>query len=205
MNISILGLGWYGEPLALELLKDGHQVSGTTRTKLKCLEFLKKNIPTEVLTTENTPSEDLLDADVVILNIPPIKEELSWFKSFKWKKDVWVIFVSSVSVEYKPDSESAKILKAQEDWVKETFPTWTVMRFGGLYGKERHPGKHLAGRKGIPEGNRPISLVSLEETIATTKEVLAHKVQKDTLTVIGKDRRSRKEFYTEYCRQNGLP
>lgn len=205
MKISVIGLGWYGEPLAQELLKDGHKVSGTTRTKMKCLEFLKKGIPAEVLTPETTPTEDLLDADIVILNIPPFKDELTWFKSWRWKKDAWMIFVSSVSVENKPDSESAKELKAQEEWVKETFSTWTIMRFGGLYGKERHPGKYLAGKKNIPEGDKPISLVSLEETIAMTKEVIELKIQKDTLTVIGKDRRSKKEFYTEYCRQNGLP
>lgn len=205
MKISVIGLGWYGEPLARELLKDGHKVSGTTRTKMKCLEFLRSGISAEVLDSSLIPSEEMLNSDIVILNIPPFKEELAWFKSFPWKKDAWIIFVSSVSVENKPDSESAKILKAEEDWVKDYFPTWTILRFGGLYGKERHPGKYLAGKKNIPEGDKPISLVSLEETIAATKEVIQHRVQKDTLTIIGKDRRSKREFYTEYCRLNGLP
>ena len=74
MQISIIGLGWFGLPLARLLQKDGHTILGTTRTPSKLEALSKEDIKVFALDYGSKPSEELLASDVIILNIPPSKD-----------------------------------------------------------------------------------------------------------------------------------
>ena len=161
MKISIVGLGWFGEALALKL-KAKHEILGTTRSQDKISMFAHQNIDAEELNLALTPSENILSSDVIILNIPPFHHQLAWLQSWAWKKSTHVIFISSTSVYGNlsgtvdesttpvPDTENAKILVAEENWIS-SFPVFTIIRFGGLIGASRHPGKILSGRQNKEE------------------------------------------------------
>ncbi|WP_408096967.1 hypothetical protein ACJVC5_18180 [Peredibacter sp. HCB2-198] len=189
-KVSILGLGWYGSPLRDELLRHGFDVVGSTRTKEKL------SPDSRLLAYPELPSEDLMDADIVVLNIPPFPEELEWFKKWPWKKP-WLIFISSTS-------ESPTLL-AQEEWVRANFTDWTILRFGGLLGGKRHPGKHLSGKKNLAAPKRPVNLLHLEDAVGVTVAVIQNNVKGKTLGVVCDEHRTREEFYSEYCRENNLP
>ncbi len=195
MKISVIGLGWFGEDLALELLKDGHEVQGTTTTLAK-KEILKATgVNSFLLSYPDLPSDELLKVDCVILNIPPFPEELNWFQSWNWDENTWMIFISSTSGS----------LLGQEEWVKSSFKKWTILQFGGLYGKHRHPGKSLSGRKNLPGRKWPVNLLHLSDAIGFTKKVIELKLQSASFPVLSGDHPSREEFYQAYCLRHELP
>lgn len=194
MRISVIGLGWFGEDLARELIKEGHEVQGTTTTIAKKEAFIREGINAQLLSYPVLPNSSLLKTDIVILNIPPFPEELSWFKSWAWEENAWLIFISSTSGG----------LIDQEEWVKSTFRNWTILRFGGLYGKERHPGKSLSGRQNLPGRHWPVNLLHLSDAIGFTKKVIELKLSHTIFPVLSADHPSREMFYREYCLRNNL-
>jgi nucleoside-diphosphate-sugar epimerase len=205
MKISILGLGWYGTPLAIELRNQGHDIYGSTRSEEKVREFRFQNLYASTFSYPNLPSEDLINSEIVILNIPPFEEQLDWFKSFDWNPETWVIFISSTSVYPQPESKNGHILKAQEDWIQDHFKKWTILRFGGLYGADRHPGKYLSGRKNLAGRLAPVNLIHQDDCVEFTKTVIKDKLQNILFNCVSDDHRTREEFYSEYCLKAGIP
>lgn len=199
MKISIVGLGWFGSSLADQLTD--HEVAGTHRTDLN---------------ESNTPSAVIMDADVFVLNIPPFIGQLEWFKSWNWNLKTHVIFISSTSVygqeegildesiPPKPTTENAKLLTQEEEWIK-TFPHHTVIRFGGLLGKNRHPGKVLSGKKNLSGGNQPVNLLHLDDAVGFTKLVIEDKLQNKTFNLVNPEHPTREAFYQSYARDHNLP
>lgn len=115
MNISVLGCGWLGFPLALQLHQLGHSVKGSTTTsdKLSLLEqnqirpFLLK-IPDGLDHDQNSA---MWKSDLLILNIPPGRRSSDLLNRFPGRIKAirdklespastvgWVIFASSTSV-----------------------------------------------------------------------------------------------------------
>ena len=205
MRISIIGLGWFGEPLAKALLKDGHEISGSTRTQEKKDQLTKENIKVDLLDYPGYANKDLLDADIVVLNIPPFSNQLEWFESWQWNPNTWIIFISSTSVYSKKNSENISTLKQEESWIQSEFNNWTILRFGGLIGNGRHPGKHLSGKKNLPGRLWPVNLVHIDDCIGVTKTIIQKKIQNEIFNVVASDHPTREKFYTDYCLKNGLP
>ena len=205
MKISIIGLGWYGEALARALLLNGHQVMGTTRTEAKKTVLQGLGIETHLLSFPHPPSEALLNSDVIILNIPPFEGELEWFMKWNWSPESWVIFISSTALYPKAESKNALLLMEQEEWVKKSFANWSILRFGGLIGGGRHPGKSLSGRKDLPGRLWPVNLIHQKDAIGFTLTVLTKRLQNKTFLVVSNEHPLREEFYRDYCSGKGLP
>lgn len=215
MKISIIGLGWFGEALALELAGQ-HDIYGTTRSEEKAAVLEKKNITVEILTMASIPSGNLLAADVIVLNIPPSHQQLEWFKSWHWNKQSHVIFISSTSVYGKntgyvdetilplPDTDNARILVEEENWFK-FFPVHTIIRFGGLIGLNRHPGKFLSGKTNIAGGNLPVNLIHLDDCVGFVKAVMEQKLTNEVFNLAHPEHPLRRDYYQSYCREHNLP
>ncbi len=77
MNISILGCGWLGLPLACELIENGHTVKGSTTTEQKIKKLEEKGIEPYLLNfkpqldCEGNSCEEFFESDLLVLNIPP--------------------------------------------------------------------------------------------------------------------------------------
>jgi nucleoside-diphosphate-sugar epimerase len=197
MKINILGLGWFGEPLAKALMNQGHEVKGSCRTTEKQQNLFSKNISSFTLNYPDLPSEELLNAGVIVLNIPPFAEELAWWKSWNINPETWIIFISSTS--------NSPLLLEQEKWIQETFHQWTILRFGGLIGGGRHPGKHLSGRKNLPGRLWPVNLIHQDDVVSFTNLVITKKIQKEIIDVVSDEHPTREEFYSDYCQSQNLP
>lgn len=214
MKISILGLGWFGLALGQEL-KGKYQVCGTTRTEEKLSSLRNFFSHVHVLNLETLPPESILDSDVIIINIPPFKGQLEWFKNWKIKKDKHIIFISSTSVYGEkqfivdedtnpiPDTENGKILIEEEEWIK-SFDFFTIIRFGGLIGQNRHPGKFLSGRTGLGGGNYPVNLIHQEDAVQFTKMILEKKMTGEVYNLVHPNHPSRRDYYENYCRVHHL-
>jgi nucleoside-diphosphate-sugar epimerase len=197
MKISILGCGWYGSELALHL--EGHELLGTTRTPEK-VEMIRALGVKPFLITQ-TPPDEVLQSECIVLNIPPHENQLKELKSWKWNHDSWIIFISSTSAYNQTDG----ILNQEEEWVQKSFKQWTILRFGGLIGKNRHPGKFLSGRTNIKGRLWPVNLIHLEDTVGITKTVIDLKIQNKIIDVVSDEHETKEDFYSEFAIRKNLP
>jgi len=201
-QISILGCGWLGLPLAKTLLNNDISVKGST-TSVEKLSIMKNSgiqgFQIELSETEIKGEVDVFleNSKILIIDIPPklrgnSKEDfISKIKNlipFIEKSTIEnVLFISSTSVygdtstslsvteETKtcPDTESGKQL-VQAEQLLQSNPNFKtiILRFGGLIGEDRHPIKFLAGRTNIENPNAPINLIHQEDCIGIILEIL---------------------------------
>jgi len=209
-QISILGCGWLGLPLAKALLENGFLVKGSTTSvgKLSVLENLGiQAFQIELSETKIQGEIDsfLENSKILIIDVPPklrgnskedfvfkIKNVISFIEKSTVEN---VLFISSTSVygdtstalsvteetELNPDTESGRQLVQTEQLLQSNSNfKTTILRFGGLIGEDRHPIKFLAGRKNIENPNAPINLIHQEDCVGIILEIL-RQAQNDKL------------------------
>jgi nucleoside-diphosphate-sugar epimerase len=224
-QISILGCGWLGLPLAKALLKNEFSVKGST-TSVEKLSVLEDSgiQPFLIALSEEKPTGNLTgfleNSKILIIDVPPklrgsekenfvskIKNIIPFIEKSTIEN---VLFISSTSVygeenlvvieetELNPDTESGKQLVQAEQLLQSNpnFKT-TVLRFGGLIGEDRHPIKFLAGRKNIENPNAPINLIHQDDCIGIIMEILKSNSWNETFNAASPFHPSRKEYYTK--------
>lgn len=207
-QISILGCGWLGLPLAKALLKNSFSVKGST-TSVEKLSVLKNSgvqafqIELSETKIQGEVNSFLENSKILIIDIPPklrgnskenfvskIKNVIPFIEKSTIEN---VLFISSTSVygeenlivteetELNPDTESGKQLIKSEQLLQSNpnFKT-AILRFGGLIGEDRHPIKFLAGRTNVENPNAPINLIHQEDCIGIILEIL-RQAQNDKL------------------------
>lgn len=225
MQISILGCGWLGFPLAEVLVSEGFPVKGSTTSPEK-MERLKerKIIPFLVAVSENGIEGDMVDfmegSEILIIDIPPklrglntesfvkkIQHIISFIEASGIQK---VLFVSSTSVygesnvlvtettSPNPDTESGKQLWEVERMLQnnQNFST-TVLRFGGLIGRDRHPVKHLAGKENVENASAPVNLIHQEDCIGIIKAIVELQIWGETFNGVAPYHPSKAIYYTQ--------
>ena len=117
MQISILGCGWLGLPLAKKLIENGYEIKGSTTSESKLVTLKSNKIEPFLIELSETKiigtiSEFLYNSEILIIDIPPglrktnetsvgkvfvnkIKTLLPYVENSNIEK---VIFVSSTSV-----------------------------------------------------------------------------------------------------------
>lgn len=233
MRISVLGCGWLGFPLAQYLLKEGFEVKGSTTSPEKLLLLKQANIDAYKIkfphSNSETESSGFWDTDVLILNIPPQRGNdhveryypqliKSVIETAEFHKVSWVIFASSTSVysetggltkeaDAKPGHASRHtgeaILKAEEI-IQNSAIDSTILRFGGLYGYDRHPVKYLSGKKNLSDAHKPVNLVHQIDCIKVVAAVLNEKAKNTIFNVVSDGHPPRKEFYQSAAQHFGL-
>jgi len=233
-QISILGCGWLGLPLAKSLLQNGYMVSGST-TSVEKISALKNAGITPFLirlsdvTIEGEMDSFLKNSEILIIDIPPklrsdssenfvgkIQNLMPFIENSSVKK---VLFVSSTSVYSEenttitvetfpnPDTESGKQLLEAEQLLQsnKNFQT-TVIRFGGLIGENRHPIQFLAGRTNIENPEGPINLIHQMDCIGIIETILQQDSKgNETFNAVAPYHPTRKEYYTQKALELNLP
>ena len=235
MNISILGCGWLGLPLAKKLVEEGHVVKGSTTSREKMTQLTSKGILPYLLKlhTEGIQGDItafLSDADVLIIDIPPglrgdpdanFIGKIGRLQDYIKKSGVAnVLFISSTSVyedsleipvytENDPAngiSESAKQLRSAEELLRNSESfSASIVRFGGLFGPGRNPVNYLSGRKNIKDPKAPVNLIHLEDCIGIIIEIINKKAWGEIFNAASPEHPSKEEHYTSKARENNLP
>lgn len=197
-SISIVGCGWFGLPLAKQLIAEGYRIKGSKRTELAAEQLSEHGIEGYKLALpSDTPiPESLFNSDILILNLPPglrrgsstfLSQLDQIFATVKAHTYQQVIFISSSGV-YSDQGENineqatigtstkAKTLYEAEQLVTANIQAskTTIFRFAGLVGGSRHPGRFLAGKKDLTGGNQVVNLVHLQDIIAVTALAIKH-------------------------------
>lgn len=220
-------------PLAKQLLQNDYSVKGSTTTESK-LELLQKEGISPFLISlkaKETPKETaafLENSEILIITIPPglrgnsgesFVEKIENFIPFIEKSSVKkVIFVSSTSVyadenqvvteatHPKPETESGRQLLISENLLlnNKNFQT-TILRFGGLIGKDRHPVKFLSGKDNIENPEAPINLIHQSDCIEIIEKVIEKDIWNVVFNAVAPFHPSRKEYYTNKAKELNLP
>ena len=128
-----------------------------------------------------------------------------------------VIFVSSTSVygegqlivteltQPHPDTESGKQLIESEQLLQNNsnFKT-TSIRFGGLIGNDRQPGKYLAGRENLENPDAPVNLIHQEDCIGIILKIIEMNSWNETFNAVSSFHPSRENYYTQKASEMNL-
>lgn len=230
-SISILGCGWLGMPLAQHLVQQGYQVKGSTTHPDK-LAVLQKNkiIPYLIqLDPEINPDYDaaFFESEVLVINIPP-KRQPETASMYLRQMDILinivsrssvkkVLFISSTSVypdlnrevteddAKDPDKASgAVLLQAETAFLNHKHFQTTVLRFCGLYGPDRNPGRFLAGKVLNTSGNAGVNLIHLEDCIHIMSRIVEQEVWGEVFNACADLHPAKNDFYPQAAQALGL-
>jgi nucleoside-diphosphate-sugar epimerase len=230
MTVSILGCGWYGLPLAKTLVAKGINVKGSTTSagKLETLaETGIKPFLIDLSADDAAYNSEFFTCDVLVIAIPPksragegaeyvlkLQRVINAINQNKIQK---VILISSTGVyadlnmevneltDPQPDTISGKILYEAEELFRQQikFKT-TIIRFGGLIGPSREPGRFFAGKKDIPNGLAPVNLIELNDCIGITEAILNKDAFGYTFNACSPHHPPKFAFYTKAAAKAGL-
>lgn len=234
-QISILGTGWLGFPLAKRLMQLGYTVKGSTTSAEKLPMLTAEGIQAYQISVEpegisGDVQKFLEGTDVLIIDIPPgmrrdPKKQFS--KAIQLLAEAVersavkkLIFVSSISVYAETDSfpiytestapnadsAAGKELAASEEILlkNDIFET-TVLRFGGLFGGDRHPVKYLAGRTGLSNPLGPVNLIGREDCIGIIEKLLKNDIFGTVYNAVYPLNPPKEKYYRKKAEEMGLP
>ena len=207
-NISILGCGWLGLPLAESFLNKGFSVKGTTTTKDKLPKLQSVGITPYLIDIHSESfNSDFLDSDILIIlitskNIDAFKQLIQHIEASRIKH---VIFISSTSVypntnavvTEKSPTKDSPLVKIEHLFRKNNTFKSTIIRFGGLFGDQRKPGNFIRSHNTIPNPEGFINLIHLDDCINIIASIIENNIWDDTLNACADSHPKRSEFYTK--------
>ncbi len=231
--ISILGCGWLGFPLATSLIGQGYSVKGAT-TRNEKIKMLQENSIEPYLIKLNPEinknyDPSFFDTDILVVNVPPgrkrtgvvdfhVAQMRSLIHALHNTPVSKLLFVSSTSVypnlsrEVKeedagsPDRESGQALLQVENLLKENSNfTATIVRFAGLFGSNRNPGRFLSGKTLDNNGEAPVNLIHLDDCIAVLSAIIKQERWGEVYNACADVHPSKKAFYTAAVQDMGIP
>lgn len=232
-DVSILGCGWLGLPLAEALVKSGKSVKGSTTSPAKLDILAQKgitpylvNLQPELL--DEAILADFLEADCIVLNIPPrlrsdkgssyLQQLHLLLKALLDAPVKKVLFVSSTSVYNdlnrvvtEEDTALTKntdpgytLLQAENLFMGREEWLTTIVRFSGLVGEDRSPGRFMAGKKGVANGDAPVNLIHRDDCIAILTRIMEQEKWGEVYNACADEHPMRKDFYPPAALALGL-
>jgi len=223
-TISVLGCGWLGLPLAKFLIKNGYSIKGSSPTS-ENLTILVKNeiIPFRIFFDPEINKDfdaSFFNSEILIVNFPPKRREdieefhpqqfKALIKQLRFSSIKRVIFISSTSVYANlnrvvtetdnqiPEKNSGKALRIVENMLlaQTDFQT-SIIRFGGLIGYDRKPGRFFSKIKNAVGGDSPVNLIHQDDCINIISHVIKNNLWGEIYNACCPEHPTRKEFYVE--------
>ena len=206
-NVSILGCGWLGKPLAISLLDDGYSLKGSTTKEEKLALLEDNNIEPFIVDISSFEEfDDFLHTDILIIAIT--SKDIDGFEHLITQIEnsiiQKVIFISSTSVYARANkvmTEDDEILNTPlstiENLFREnTFFETTILRFAGLFGDERHPSNWFNNGRKIPQPKGFVNMIHKEDCIEIIHEIINQNCWSQTFNACSNHHPTRREFYT---------
>lgn len=239
-DVSILGCGWLGRPLARHLVERGVFVRGSTTTPEKVNALRQDGVEPYLLTLdpglsgENVAS--FFASPILVLNVPPSRDADDVCSRYLRKIDAvrlaagegdveWILFASSTGVypnverqvteaDQPPGEPDAlpgprrrtgrAVLEAEARLIDDPAFATTIVRFGGLYGEDRHPGRFLAGRTGVSRPEAPVNLIHREDCVALLTTLIKQDCRNEVFNACADAHPARRAVYTRAAEVLGL-
>ena len=232
-KVAIVGLGWLGMPLAMALTSRGWQVTGSKTTpdgveaaRMCGIESCQLTLTPE-LECDADELEALLAVDALVVTLPAsrtveggehylraVQNLVDSALAFSVPR---IIFTSSTSVygdgngvvkehsPLQPVTVAGKTLVELEIWLHDLHGTSVdILRLAGLVGPKRHPGRFLAGKTEVRDGEHGVNLVHLDDVVEAIILLLQTPKGGRTYNLCAPAHPSRQDFYPSVARQLGL-
>ncbi len=229
-SVSIIGCGWLGLSFAKSIMTKGWKVKASTTRNAKLTMLKRYGIEPTILQFPVKGNLDLshFQSSYLLISFPPARKSSKKLKSYSLSvsqiveaanKSIQIkkiIFISSTSV-YEKKSNSIDenspttpttisgqtILEAEHIIARSKIP-FIILRFGGLAGPQRHPGKFLAGKVGLSNGNQMINFLHLEDAVWIINHMMESSIENEIFNVVAPIHYTKKEFYTKMSASIGL-
>ncbi|WP_275316399.1 NAD-dependent epimerase/dehydratase family protein [Tenacibaculum bernardetii] len=207
MNVSILGCGWLGKPLATYLISKEFIIKGSTTSVDKLPVFKEEGINPFLVDIDKVNEETIqpfLTSEILIVAIPSknvlgFKNLIREIEKSTIKK---VIFISSTSVypslnkemteeDATIDSPLVEIENAFR--VNKNFKT-TIIRFAGLFGYERQPGNWFQNKK-VPQPKGFVNMIHQDDCVEIICQIIQQDVFGEVFNACSNHHPTRKEYY----------
>ena len=207
-EISILGCGWLGEPLAKKLIETGYAINGSTTTPNKIDRLASSGIKAFIIDLYelNDSIADFLDAEILIIAIP--SKNIDGFKKLiiqiERSRIQKIIFISSTSVYENSNSIVTEISSVKDISLVEIenlfktnrhFQT-NIIRFAGLMGYDRKPGNFFPVGKKIPNPVGHVNMIHQDDCIGIIIAIIKKDLWDETFNACADTHPTRREFYT---------
>ncbi|RIW16245.1 epimerase [Algoriphagus lacus] len=222
-TVSIIGLGWIGEPLAFHLMGKGLQVQGSTTSGEKQEKIRAKGINAIRFSLNPYPEglgfNALFQSEILVVNIPPRTrsgnggfhlEQLKYLRSLIDHSPVRkVIFVSSTGIY--PEAPTGEkygenflltfentgnqtLLQAEQLMDEGREFELTIVRFGGLMGEDRIPGKYFSGKEHVA-GHTRVNFIHRQDAVRLLGWVIDKELWNETFNGVAPIHPLRREVY----------
>ncbi len=214
-RISILGCGWLGFALAVDLIEKGYRVYGSTTSNPKVSELETKGITPFVIDISNKEINisDFLVSDILIIaitskNSNDIKNLIKNIEKSEVRK---VLFVSSTSVYPNTNSivteesntNNSPLANIEKLFITNSYFETTIIRFGGLFGYDRKPGDFFKSDKKIENPEGYINFIHRDDCVRIIKQVIKKDIWNEVLNACSDSHPTRREFYLKEAEKLG--
>ncbi|MCU4674333.1 NAD(P)H-binding protein [Catenovulum sp. 2E275] len=231
LNISILGAGWLGLPLAQHLLTQGYNVHTTRSSQAGCDQINSQFVPCSVFelgenfTDNQSVAHRIFNADILIVTIPPGFRQVNKGQDYllKWRQITTqanlagvkkIIMTSSTSVYPEQDklmletdatahNEKADILLQAENLLTTDFNgDYIIVRLAGLFGPDRHPARFIKHMKTLSQ-QAPANMLHLDDAIKAISFLIDKAVKNEIINISSPERVSKADFYKQAIKIDG--
>jgi nucleoside-diphosphate-sugar epimerase len=231
-SVSIIGLGWMGKPLALLLQQKGFQVKGSTTSPEKLKKLQAKGFEAIHFSLnphpEGTGFNALFQSEILVVNIPPktrsgngtfYLEQLKYLRGLIDNSQIRkVVLVSSTGiypeipcpVEYSEDypitlenTGNETLLRAEQFMDQNRKYELTIVRFGGLMGEDRIPGKYFSGKENVT-GHTRVNYIHQIDAVRILDWIIRQELWNDTFNGVSPFHPLRREIYEKTAHELGI-
>lgn len=231
-KISIIGLGWLGEALALLLQEQGHTVLGSTTTQEKQVRLKESGLDALHFCLSPQPEgvdfERLFQSEILIITLPPRSRNsggaayLAQLQQLRILLDASavkeVIFISSTGIYseqgreqvYEEEEEltadtagNPTLLLAEQLMNRSRSYSLTILRFGGLMGEDRIPGIYFSDKVAV-QGHSRVNFIHQQDAAALVAWVIAKGLWEETFNGVAPLHPRRREVYEKNAALLGI-
>jgi nucleoside-diphosphate-sugar epimerase len=207
-KISLLGYGWLGKPLYQSLIEKGFelQISSSTEQKNKVRKRLGLNSHLISLGSDFKVDERFFDSDILIIAIPPrptifFDRLIDILKRSRISK---VLFVSSTSVYNITEGYATEESELGDSFLVEietlfstiNYIETTIVRFGGLFGKDRHPSNFFKNKVVISNAGCHVNLIHQDDCVRILTTIILEETWGVTFNACAPSHPTKEQFYS---------
>ena len=197
----------------------GHNVTGSTTSEHRLPELISIGVTPFLIDIGSLPNtvQEFLQADVLIINIP--SKNIDGFRSLaqaiKKSAITNIVFVSSTSV-----YEDTNTIITEADGLESpqnplviiehlltqcSTTKTTIVRFGGLIGYSRNPGKFFRKGRKVQHPDSRVNLIHRDDCVAIISQIIEQEVWGEVFNCCADTHPTKREFYTQAATSIGEP
>ena len=208
--ISILGSGWLGLPLARHFLATDFSVKASTTSENRIAELKSIGADPFIVNIDSLTSNvrSFLQANILIINIT--SKSVAGFRRLADEIEASevenVLFVSSTSVYQnirktiaESDTEyfsQSPLLDIEQLLTRCRGIRTTIVRFGGLIGYSRHPGRFFSPGRVVQNPDSPVNLIHRDDCIGIISQIVEQQLWGEVVNCCADAHPTKREFYT---------